>query len=39
MVKYWLKLTKTENCILKSIFETEQEVCIAKNSKNWINEI
>ena len=39
MVKYWLKLTKTENCILKSIFETELEDCIAKNSKNWVNEI
>ena len=39
MVKYWLKLSKTENCILKSIYETELEYCIAKNSKNWINEI
>ena len=39
IVKNWLKLTKTENCILKSIYETELEDCIAKNSKNWINEI
>ena len=39
MVKYWLKLTETENCILKSVYETDLEGCINKNSKKWINEI
>ena len=39
MVKYWLKLTKSENCILKSIYETELEVCMSNSTNNWIDGI
>ena len=39
MVKYWLKLTKSENCILKSIYETVLEASIGNRTNNWINEI
>ena len=39
MAKYWLKLTKSENCILKSTYETELEACMGNRTNNWINEI
>ena len=34
MVKYWLKLTKSENCILKPIYETELEACMGNRTNN-----
>ena len=37
MVKYWIKLCTTQNCILKSIYESELEDCNFKNSKNWLS--
>ena len=39
MVKYWLKLTKFENCILKSIDETELEASMGNRTNKLINEI
>ena len=34
MLKYWLILTGTENCILKNIYETAMRTCKEQNVKN-----
>ena len=39
MLKYWLKLTRTENCILKNIYEFTLKSCNQHNIKNWLIEI
>ena len=36
MAKHCLKLTKSENCILKSIYETELQACMGNMTINWI---
>ena len=39
MVKYWLKLNGTENCIRKNIYETALRTCKGQNIKNWMSEM
>ena len=39
MLKYWLKLTRNENCILKNIYEFTLKSCNQHNIKNWLTEI
>ena len=39
MLKYWLKLTRTENCILKNIYEMTLRSRNHQNNKNWSTEI
>ena len=39
MLKYWLKLTRTENCVLKNIYEMTLRSCNHQNNKNWSAEI
>ena len=39
MLKYWLKLTRTENCILKNIYEFTLKSCNQHNINNWLAEI
>ena len=36
MVKHCLKLTKSENCSLKFIYETELQACMGNRTINWI---
>ena len=39
MLKYWLKLTRTENCILKNIYEVTLMSCNQEKFNNWLGEI
>ena len=38
-LKYWLKQTGTENCILTNIYETALRTCQERNVKTWLSEI
>ena len=39
MLKYWLKLTRTENCIFKNIYEVTLLSCNEEKFNNWLGEI
>ena len=39
MLKYWLKLTRTENFVLKNIYEMTLRSCNHQNNKNWSAEV
>ena len=39
ILKYWLKLKKTNNCILKSIYQEMLEVCHSKSFNCWLTYV
>ena len=40
ILKYWLKLLKTNNCILKNCYEDMNIECESRsNCKNWVSEV
>lgn len=39
MVKYWVKLLRSDNCILNNMYEITLRSYIEKNTNNWVSEI
>ena len=39
MIKYWLKLKKSDNCILDSIYQEMLEVCKSKKFSCWLSDV
>ena len=39
MLNYWLKLTRTENCVLENIYEMTLRSCNHQDNQNWSAEI
>ena len=39
VLKYWVKLIGSENCILKTVYEMTLRSCREHNIRNWLSEI
>jgi hypothetical protein len=39
MIKYWLKLKKSDNCILDSTYQKMLEVCKSKKFSCWLSDV
>ena len=39
MLKYWLKLLQTDNCILKNLYHNMYHTNVTNNVQNWLFEI
>ena len=39
MLKYWLKLQKPDNCVLKGLYENSFRAQSDNNVSNWLSEL
>ena len=39
MLKYWVKLLKTDNCIMRNLYINLHDACSKNNVSNWLSEV
>ena len=39
MLKYWVKLLKTDNCIMRNLYINLHGACSKNNVSNWLSEV